>query len=510
MTATSANSRGSYDHDSSGVDQQDGSSGTQDLGRTAVKSLMWSGLGFGFTRIVVFITTLLLAKLLVPEDFGVVAAGLSVMAYLEIILDLGIGAAVIYEQQSDVSSSRLNTAFTLNLGVCIILTAAGWLAAPWLADFFHTPHQEWIYRALFLFLLLRGVSQIHDAMLKRDLRYRRRAAVDISRGIARAVVSIPLALTGFGAWAIVAGVLASEFTGSVLNWILVPFRPRLQLDRTAASTLLQFGLAVTALKVFAEIGLNADYLVVGNRLGPTQLGYYNLAYRIPEMILGGAYWVFSSVAFPVYSKARSSSGTDLGSTMLRVLRLSCLFGFTVGVVLALCSRDVVATLLGPHWLPIAVPLAILSLTMGLESIGYASGDIFPAVGRPGLLLAINIPLTIFLVGGFILACSHGIATVAAVHLTFTVLYGAFRLVLGCRLTKTTVSAGLTAMRPAVCTAAGIVALALPVRLLTDGGALSLTAILAASLAGGAIGLFLGGRDAISEIAVVARHALARS
>jgi lipopolysaccharide exporter len=510
VTAASADSPAPSGHDSSGVDRQDDAAAVQDLGRTAIKSLVWSGLGFGFTRIVVFITTLLLAKLLVPEDFGVVAAGLSVIAYLEIILDLGIGAAVIYEQEKGNSSSRLNTAFTLNLGICVILTGAGWLAAPWLALFFHTPGQEWIYRALFLFLLFRGVSQIHDAMLKRDLRYRRRAAVDISRGVARAVVSIPLALTGFGAWAIVAGVLTSEFSGSVLNWILVPFRPRLQLDRTAASTLLRFGAAVTALKVFGEIGLNADYLVVGNRLGPTALGYYNLAYRVPEMILGGAYWVFSSVAFPVYSKARSTIASDLGATMLRVLRLTCLFGFTGGVVLALSSRDVVTALLGSHWLPIVAPLAILSLTMGLEAIGYASGDIFPAVGRPGLLLAINIPLTFLLVGGFIIACTHGIAAVAAVHLTFTVLYGAFRLVLGCRLTQTPVSEGLSAMRPAVCAAAGIVALALPVRLLTESGALSLAAIVAASLVGGAIGLLVGGRDAISEIAVVARHALSKS
>lgn len=482
----------------------------QGLGRTAIKSLVWSGLGFGFTRITVFVTTLLLAKMLVPEDFGVVAAGLSVIAYFEIVLDLGIGAAVIYEQEQGVSSSRLNTAFTLNLGICAVLTAAGWLVAPWLCTFFHTPGQEWIYRALFLFLLLRGASQIHDAMLKRDLRYRRRAAVDISRGVARALVSIPLALSGFGAWAIVAGVLASELSGSALNWILVPFRPRPALDRSAASTLLRFGLAVTALKVFAEIGLNADYLVVGNRLGPTALGHYNLAYRIPEMLLGSAYWVFSGVAFPVYSKARSTLSTDLGATMLRVLRLSCLFGFPAGVVLALCSRDLVATLLGAQWLPIVVPLAILSLTMGLEAIGYASGDIFPAVGRPGLLLAVNIPLTCVLLAGFILACTHGITAVAAVHLVFTVLYGALRLVIGCRLTKTPVRQGLSAMRPAVCTTVGIVALALPVRLCTEGGAPALVGIVAAGLVGGAIGLLVGGRDALGEIAVVARHALSRT
>lgn len=479
------------------------------LGQTAVKSMLWSGLSFGFTRIVVFATTLILAKLLVPEDFGVVAAALTVIAYLEIVLDLGIGAAVIYEQEKGVTA-RLNTAFTMSLIMCVGLTALGWFAAPWLAAFFHTPGQEAIYQALFIFLLLRGVSQIHDAMLKRDLRFRRRAAVDISRGVVRAAVSIPLALTGFGAWAIVAGVLASELVGSALNWILVPFRPRLHLDKSAASTMLHFGLAVTALKVVSEIGTNSDYLVVGNRLGPTQLGYYNLAYRIPEMILGGAYWVFSSVAFPIYAKARDVVANDLGVAMLRVLRLSCLFGFTVGTTLALASRDLVSTLLGTTWLPIVLPLAILSLTMGLESMGYASGDIFPAVGKPGLLLLLNIPLTILLVIGFLMTTSYGIAAVAAVHLGFTMIYGISHLILGCRVTQTSVRESLSAMRPALFATAGVVLAALPVLLLTETGPLALAAILTASLLGAGAGLLLGGRDAVAEIVAVARHAIART
>lgn len=479
-----------------------------DLGRTAVKSLLWAGLGFALTRVTVFVTTLILAKLLVPEDFGVVAAALAVMSYLEIILDLGIGAAVIYEQEDGVTG-RLNNAFTMGVLGCVGLTILGWVAAPWLAAFFHTPGQESIYRALFLFLLLRGLSQVHDAILRRDLRYRRRAAVEISRGIARAVVSIPLALTGFGAWSIVGGILASEVTGSALNWILVPFRPRLRLDRNVATTMLRFGLAVTALRVVSEIGMNSDYLVVGNRLGPIELGYYNLAYRIPEMILGAAYWVFSSVAFPVFSRAHHRHASDLGQTMLKVLRLSCLFGFTVGTVLALISRDMVTSILGPQWLPVVAPLTILSLAMALDAIGYASGDIFPAVGRPGLLLAINLPLTGVLVGGFVFASPHGVAAVAAVHLLFTALYGPLRLVLGCRLAKTSVREGISAMRPALCVAGGIVALALPVRLVTEAGVGSLAAIVATSFIGAALGLMIGGREAIPEIRAVLGHALNR-
>lgn len=478
------------------------------VARVAVKSIVWSGLSFGVTKVLVFITTLLLARLLAPTDFGIVAAGLTIIAYLEIILDLGIGAALIYEQEKGVSS-RVHTAFTLNLGICVTMFVIGWISAPWLAEFFHTPGQENVYRALFVFLILRGLGQIHDAILKRDLQYKRRAAVEISRGVTRVAVSVPMALMGFGVWSIVVGLLASELCGTALNWLLVPYRPRIQLDRSTVPALLRFGLAVTALKVFAEIGTNSDYLVVGHRMGPTELGYYNLAFRIPEMVLSNAYWVFSSIAFPVYAKTRSSGQHDLGVTMLRVLRLSTLFGLTVGAVIALCARDLVSVALGPHWQPIIVPLIILSIAMGLQSIGYASGDIFPALGRPGLLLAINTPLTFVLLAGFIIASYHGLAAVAAVHLGFTMVYGALRLIMGSRLTKTPLKEAFTAMRPAVCATAGIVALALPVRLFMPSGVGALVAILLAAAVGGLAGLLLGGRDAIAELRSVAAHATAR-
>jgi lipopolysaccharide exporter len=212
----------------------------------AVRSFVWSAVAFGGSRLGVFITTLVLARLLAPDAFGIVAAGLVLVSVLELGLDLGVGAALIYEQGRGVTE-RVRAAFTLNLLACVALTAVGIAFAPAVASVFDASAHTAVFQAIFLFLLVRGAGQVHDAVLKRDLRFARRTGIEISRAVVRAAVSIPLALAGFGVWALVWGLLASEAAGTVLNWVAVRLRPALRLSWVVARPLLGFGVAVVTL-----------------------------------------------------------------------------------------------------------------------------------------------------------------------------------------------------------------------------------------------------------------------
>jgi O-antigen/teichoic acid export membrane protein len=136
-----------------------------------------------------------LTPLLVPADFGVVAAGLTVIAYLEVTLDLGMSAAVVYQQERGQSRS-VAVAFTTNLTLCTVLAVLNFLAAPAVASFFRVPDSPTIFRALSIYILMRGVGALQTlqtALLQRDLRFREKAAADVTRALVRGGLGVVLA-----------------------------------------------------------------------------------------------------------------------------------------------------------------------------------------------------------------------------------------------------------------------------------------------------------------------------
>ena len=467
--------------------------------RTAWHSFVWAGLSFGTTKLAVFVSTLVLARLLVPEDFGVVAAAMTVIALFEIGLDLGVGSALIHDQEKGITP-RVQTAFTLNVGVAVLLTGAFVAAAPLVALWFRVPDQVDVFRAVAFYLLIRSLGQVHDAVLRRDMDFRRRTRAEIARAMTRLVVSVALAFAGMGVWALVWGLLAAEVAGTVVNWLLVPFRPRFTVDRTAVPTLLSFGLAVVAVQAVSVVSTNADYLAIGRVLGPEDLGQYTMAYRLPELLIDNVYWIFSSIALPLYSRARAEGTAEsFKDSMLRALTLLTFFGFPMGTALALVARDAVPVLFSEQWLPAVVPMVLLALAAGVNAIGYASGDIFPALGRPGLLLRLDIVFATVEIAAFFLIASHGITAVAWVHLLSGVVYMACRMVVANRLVGSSLAECGRAMLPAVWVSLGTAALAAPVLVLMEPGVASLAAVIAAGAAGGALGALLGARSTVAEL-----------
>lgn len=351
---------------------------------------------------------------------------------------------------------------------------------------------------LFLYLLFRGAGQVQDAVFKRDLDFRRRTLVAVASGLLRGVVSVGLAYAGYGAWAVVWGLLVGQLFLTLATSMLLRFRPLLLLDRGAVGGLLRYGLKYLSLKVLDALGENVDYVVVGVQLGAAQLGLYYMAYRLPELVIANVFWIFSGVAFAIYSRARADGPAAFRAFMLKILTLTTLFGFTAGVGLALVARDAVLVLFSARWDPAVAPMTLIALAIGVSSIGYASGDMFPAIGRPGLLLAATLPATA-VEDAFVLVARYGIVAVAWVHLVFNCAFGVVRLLIADHVVGTTLGQCLRAMRPSLCTAAGVAALGLPVRLVLSPGLLALVAIVAAGTLGGVAALRLSSPDTYAEL-----------
>ena len=471
-----------------------------------MRSLFWSALSLGSSRVAVFLVTLGLTRLLAPEDFGVVAAGLTLITFLEIALDLGLGATVVYEQEEGIGQ-RVRTAYTLNLLIAAVLAGGAVLAAPAVAAFFRVPDATNLLRVLFCYLLLRGASQVQTAVLQRDLRYRERTYIDVTRAVIRGGVSLSLAATGSGPWAIVIGMLAGEVAGLVLSWYYVRLVPTLALHGDVVRALLKFGVAAWGLKVVSALWASGETLAIGNRLGPTDLGFYNVALRLPELTIDSVFWIFSGVSFSLYAKARAQGMDAFRGSMLRALRLVTLFGFSAGTGLAIIAPTAVPLLFSAKWEPAVEATVILSLATALGAVGYASGDIFPAVGRPGLLLHLTAWMTGLSLVAYWFLAPQGIAAVAWVVLAGHVVFGVLRQRLANKLVGTTWRQVLSAMVPAAVTALGVACFALPVSLLMDRDALGLVLTILAGLAGAGAGIALAGRSVVQELAGLLRAGL---
>lgn len=480
------------------VDVVEGAEPVDHAGRATV-SFAWSLLGFFLLQLGGFGTFTVAAKILPTSELGIVATLSVLVFWVDVLLDLGMGASLIYEQGIG-QDHRVKVAFTVNTFVGVVVSGSLALSAPLLADYFKLDDPN-LFRVIALMILAKSLNQIPDALLKRDFAFKRRMAADLTRAILRFGVVVTLLLAGVGVWSMVIGTVAAEVAAMVVTWVMVRFRPALRWDFGVARELLQFGFAMFASRLVGMIWVNGDYLIVGNHYGSnsTQFAFYATAFRLPELVIGSAYNLFSGVAFPMYSAAKRASMDTLRAAVLRSLRLLTLLGFAVGAGMALVARDVLPILFNAQFEGAARTMTLLCLGAGFVGVGFATGDLFPAIGKPRLGLYFQLLGAPILVTGFVLFVGRGIEAIALVHLVVIVPYSIFRMWVTNRIIATTWAQQFRSLVPAFSVTAGIVAFGLPVRLLTSGGFGSLVAIVAAGTVGAGVGMLVGGGEALHEM-----------
>ena len=473
------------------------------LAGRATRGFLWTTLSWGGNKFVILALTALLARLLLPEDFGLVTAGLTIITFFDAALDLGVGYALVYEQQRGINE-RVRLASGLNLVLSASICVVGILCSPLIAALFGERGHTALFATLFLYPLFRGASQVNDAVLKRDMLFRRRTIADLVRAGVRVAVSVPLALTGTGAWSIALGIIAGEAACMLLMWSLVPIRPDFRLRWSRIKSLVSFGGAVTGVRVLGSFRSSVDYLFVGSVLGAAALGYYGMGYRLPELVIANVLWIFTTVAFPVYAKAKVDGIERLRAVMLRATRLVALFGLAAGVTLAVLAPQAVPVIFSAEWNVSIVPMALVSLALGCQSIGWASGDVFSALGRPGLLLMLDIPATIAVAIAFGVAAPHGIIAVAAVHIGFESVYAIIRVVMAIRITGVSVASMALALAPGFATAAAVALVGFPLGAVLPGGSVwsLLILVIACGSTAAAVGALTARREVLAVLGSV--------
>jgi lipopolysaccharide exporter len=381
------------------------------LTRAAVGGVAWQGLSYLLGKALVLATTAVLARLLTPEDFGVVGLALVFIAYVEVATDLGVAQALIF---MPADRRRTDAALAVNLLVSIVLVGMAMATAPAVAAFFGRPEVTELFRVLSLTLLVGGAGQVPDALLRKELRFRKRLMAGLSRACAQGIVSIALAATGLGPWAIVWGYIVGGVVWTTVTWTLADYRPSRHAWRVTfadAMPLLAYGLPVAGSSLLLSLVFDIDYLIVGRRLGAEALGFYTMAFRVPEMVIINVFNVLSAVAFPLFALARGDPAR-LRRGYLAGVRLQSAYGMGAGVGLAMVAPMLVHVVFGPRWEASVVPLQALALYAAFRSLGIGAVDVYKGIGRTGLAAALSLARLAVLVPALLIAVRFGIGAVA--------------------------------------------------------------------------------------------------
>lgn len=479
------------------------------LVHATIRGTTWTYVAYYSGKLIVFLSTVVLARLLTKDDFGVVGYAVTTISFLDVVKDLGIGAAVIYHKDRQVAS----TAFWLNMMIGVSLCIGVWIASPLVGDFFNDPRAMWVTRILAFNFPLNSLGGTHEALLIKDLAFNRKFVPDFAQAMTKGIVSITLAFAGLGPWSLIIGQLSGTLVSDVAIWLLVPWRPAFTLVRDAARSLLRFGLPLVGLDLIDIVVLNADYLLVGRYLGAAALGVYTLAFRVPDLVVLQFCSIVAKVVFPVFTKIREDADA-LSRGFLQTARYVSLVTVPIGLGIALLSRPFILVVFGQKWIDAAPVMSCIAIYGVMLSLGFNAGDVYKAQGRPGILTRISIVQLFVLLPALYWAVTamRSLVTVGLVQVGVATLGSIINLVVAVRLLHLTPGRMLEAFRPAMLAGAALLVAVAAVLLLTR-GAPNLVPLIAGALAGGAAyaaWLWFVDRSTGAELLQLARMVLRRS
>ena len=376
-----------------------------DLFGRAVKGGFWVFALRLAQKLLGLVSLVVLAKVLVPEDFGLMGVALLTLATINTFTQTGFGAALI--QKTEGVAEYLDSAWTIGLirGV-VLFGVIFFLAAPVAAVFFENGQVEGLVRAISFSVLLGALGNIGTVYFSKDLHFYRQFFLQLSGTLVNLAVTITIAVIYRSVWALVLGKLAGELCKCVSSYLLHPYRPKLCWDIPKARMLWGFGKWVLGTNILAFLIMQGDDIFVGKYLSAAWLGLYRYAYRFANMPATEISLMVSQVAFPAYSKL-SGDLERLKLAYLKVLRVTALLIFPVSGLIFVLSPEFVEIFLPPCWLPIIPVMRVLVWWGLIVSVTSAMSPVFMALGHPkaitqmlffqtAILCVLIYPLTKFL------------------------------------------------------------------------------------------------------------------
>ena len=344
----------------------------------AGSALAWRSAQQIGVKLIFLVRTPVLAHLLSPDDFGLMAIGLVALDILMRLTDLGMIQALV--QREDPESRHYQSVWTVGLIRSLIVAVGVFLLAPAISELFGDVRAKPIIQALALRPLVTALASIGVADLRRNLNFKRLAIIRLSEGGLDAVVAVILAPV-IGVWALVAGAVAGQVVFVALSYALAPRRPRFVLDRPAAISLIRFGRWIF---LSGLIGLAGRFLlqtVISRQLGTVELGLYYLGAKIAYTMTEVSWEIIGSVTFPLISRIQQDRAR-VQRTLLLLLKGMAGLLIPMGALIIGLAPSIALNLLGPQWVGVEQVIQVMVVSTVIAAFSDALVPVFNGLGRP--------------------------------------------------------------------------------------------------------------------------------
>lgn len=330
---------------------------------------------------------LVLARILLPEDYGLIALVTVFIQILNVFVDSGLGNALI--QKKDADDLDFSTVFYFNIVWCVILYTILFVIAPIVASFYGKSEFALVLRVLGIQIIISGIKNVQQAYVARTMQFKRFFYATLTGTLGAAVVGIIMAYQGFGVWALVAQQLFNVLVDTIVLWSTVKWRPKKEFSFSRLRILFNFGWKLLASSLLETVYTEIRQLIIGKLYSSSSLAYYNRGKQFPNLIVTNVNTSIDSVLLPTMSKEQDDKSRVKNMTR-RSIQVSSYVMAPLMIGLACCANSVVTIVLTEKWLPCVFFLRIFCITYMFYPIHTANLNAIKAMGRSDLFLKLEI------------------------------------------------------------------------------------------------------------------------
>lgn len=342
---------------------------------------------FGYLTIQ-FVSNLVLARLLMPEDFGAIGIMMVFITLSNVFIDSGFSASLI--QKKEITEKDKSTVFFTNLILSVVVYTVLFISSPWIADYFHIEQLRSLFRVLGIVLLIDAFCAIQNTMLTREMNFKRLTQIKLAAIVIAASVAIYLAYTGFGIWALIVQYILYSTIRTSVTWFVAKWHPIFSFSKESFVTLFGFGSKLLLQSFVATLYVNFQQILIGRFYKPADLGYYSQARQFQQIPTGTVTQVINSVAFPAYAKLQDDR-EQLRQMFRQNVQMVSFVNTPIMVFLAAIAQPLIILLYSSKWIGSIHYFQFLCLGFGIFlAVHECSLSVLKAVGRSDYVLKLEI------------------------------------------------------------------------------------------------------------------------